>query len=246
MERFTRGLIRTLCIVAFSFLPMAGASSAVAALVVPYVQLTNVNSSTTFGANSFGYVFKTGLSGPYPIDWVELDLYTSSYTGGGPVSLTLSLKDANGLTPYSARAGTTTYASDTFSFNTPTTINTFFKLSLTSAQLPNITAYDLAANTGYALVLSNISVSLAMARKTTGGVANSANSLYTVGEGFTVLNTLRNNNTAQAIQPGDTAYAISFGATSNPVVPEPGTWAAAALLLGAAGYVRWRNRSKTS
>jgi hypothetical protein len=26
------------------------------------------------------------------------------------------------------------------------------------------------------------------------------------------------------------------------VVPEPGTWAAAALLVGAAGYVRWRKR----
>ena len=29
-------------------------------------------------------------------------------------------------------------------------------------------------------------------------------------------------------------------------VPEPGTWAAAALLVGAAGYVRWRKRAKVS
>ena len=29
-------------------------------------------------------------------------------------------------------------------------------------------------------------------------------------------------------------------------VPEPGTWAAAALLLGTAGYVRWRKREKVS
>jgi autotransporter-associated beta strand protein len=29
-------------------------------------------------------------------------------------------------------------------------------------------------------------------------------------------------------------------------VPEPGTWAAAALLLGAAGYVRWRKRGKAN
>ena len=28
-------------------------------------------------------------------------------------------------------------------------------------------------------------------------------------------------------------------------VPEPGTWAAAALLVGAAGYVRWRRRSNS-
>jgi hypothetical protein len=29
-------------------------------------------------------------------------------------------------------------------------------------------------------------------------------------------------------------------------VPEPGTWAAAALLIGTAGYVRWRKRAKVS
>ena len=29
-------------------------------------------------------------------------------------------------------------------------------------------------------------------------------------------------------------------------VPEPGTWAAAALLLGAAGYVRRRKRGKAN
>lgn len=34
-------------------------------------------------------------------------------------------------------------------------------------------------------------------------------------------------------------------ATAAPV-PEPGTWAAAALLVGAAGYARWRNRAKVT
>ncbi|MFM8458175.1 MAG: autotransporter-associated beta strand repeat-containing protein [Chthoniobacterales bacterium] len=33
---------------------------------------------------------------------------------------------------------------------------------------------------------------------------------------------------------------------STPAIPEPGTWAAALLLMGAAGYVRWRNRTKVS
>ncbi|MBU3666781.1 MAG: hypothetical protein FGM15_13035 [Chthoniobacterales bacterium] len=31
-----------------------------------------------------------------------------------------------------------------------------------------------------------------------------------------------------------------------PAIPEPGTWAAAALLVGGAGYVRWRKRAKIS
>ena len=36
-------------------------------------------------------------------------------------------------------------------------------------------------------------------------------------------------------------YSLSVNATTP--VPEPGTWAAAALLVGAAGYVRWRKRA---
>ena len=39
----------------------------------------------------------------------------------------------------------------------------------------------------------------------------------------------------------------SIGAiTGGAVVPEPGTWAAAALLVGGAGFVRWRKRAKVS
>ncbi len=37
----------------------------------------------------------------------------------------------------------------------------------------------------------------------------------------------------------------SFTFTEATPVPEPGTWAAAALLVGAAGYVRWRKRSNS-
>lgn len=45
---------------------------------------------------------------------------------------------------------------------------------------------------------------------------------------------------------GDTA-GFTLSSTAPPlVVPEPGTWAAAALLAGAAGYMRWRKRAKSS
>jgi hypothetical protein len=41
--------------------------------------------------------------------------------------------------------------------------------------------------------------------------------------------------------------AILAGAGPGPAaVPEPGTWAAAALLVGGAGYVRWRKRAKVA
>ena len=46
----------------------------------------------------------------------------------------------------------------------------------------------------------------------------------------------------------ESAPNTSFAATSvaPSAIPEPGTWAAAALLAIGAGYMRWRNRSKTS
>jgi MYXO-CTERM domain-containing protein len=50
------------------------------------------------------------------------------------------------------------------------------------------------------------------------------------------------------------AYALAGGALSVSIVasdsatpiPEPGTWAAAALLIGAAAYVRWRRRPQAA
>ena len=41
-----------------------------------------------------------------------------------------------------------------------------------------------------------------------------------------------------------TGFNMLVNATPAPI-PEPGTWAAAALLVGAAGYVRWRRRVKS-
>lgn len=42
------------------------------------------------------------------------------------------------------------------------------------------------------------------------------------------------------------AEAINFSTQSAAPVPEPGTWAAAALLGGGAAFVRWRKRAKVS
>ena len=43
---------------------------------------------------------------------------------------------------------------------------------------------------------------------------------------------------------GSTGALIQQSSFQSAVVPEPGTWAAAALLAGTAGYVRWRKRAK--
>lgn len=41
------------------------------------------------------------------------------------------------------------------------------------------------------------------------------------------------------------AEAINFSTQSAAPVPEPGTWAVAALLVGGAGFIRWRRRAVT-
>ena len=45
---------------------------------------------------------------------------------------------------------------------------------------------------------------------------------------------------------GSDLFLLYNGGPGPEPIPEPGTWAAAALLLGAAGYVRWRKRAKTA
>ncbi|MFM8458801.1 MAG: PEP-CTERM sorting domain-containing protein, partial [Chthoniobacterales bacterium] len=47
----------------------------------------------------------------------------------------------------------------------------------------------------------------------------------------------------RAIDGGQGLF-VTYAAGGGQPVPEPGTWAAAALLAGAAGYVRWRRRKQ--
>jgi len=72
-----------------------------------------------------------------------------------------------------------------------------------------------------------------------------------------LINTVATNGTggfANALAPGWGFSLAQAGNNLNLVyaqlapepVPEPGTWAAAALLVGAAGYARWRKRAKVS
>jgi hypothetical protein len=44
-----------------------------------------------------------------------------------------------------------------------------------------------------------------------------------------------------SFENGNVGFRVA-SAASVEAIPEPGTWAAAVLLAGAAGYVRWRRR----
>ena len=167
--------------------------------------------------NNFGVAFKTGPSGTYAMDWATIILSTSAQTAGS-ASFTLALRNTTNATAYSAVAGTSSYATDVVSFTMPTTINTNFTLSLTAADIPNISSYEMAADTAYSLILYAPSIGIGLGR-TTGYADGTTNNYYTVNSGFSALDTFRSNaanyfNNATSFP----SLAISFGENT---VPEP-------------------------
>ena len=144
-------------------------------------------------------------------------------------------------------AGTTEFAKDVVTFSMPTTTSTNFTLNLGSAQLSNISAYSLASNTSYALILYAPTSNIGMGR-TTNFAAGTTNNFYTVTNGFTMLDTFRNNsanyNNNASSYP---TLAISFGAnpTPPPAVPEPTSMAIFGLgALGMAYLARRESKRK--
>jgi hypothetical protein len=229
----------------------AVASSALGASVTYVAGPSDLNGSSTISAitptytytTNLGYAFKTGSSGTFDIDWIKLGLTSGVANGSG--SFKISLHNTNNAIAYSAVADTTEYAADTVSFTTPSTANTAFELTLTSGNLPTISAYSLLPDTVYALFVNSQSGSgIALRRKQ--GLANgTTNDAYTVTNGFTMLDTFRNNTPNYANSQGPpvsyAAFAISFGGEVS-AVPETSNMAFLAVLVGS-GLVR-RHRAR--
>ena len=145
--------------------------------------------------------------------WVKIGLSTYTSTAGAG-SITLALRDTTNSTAYSAVPGSTVHAVDTVNFTMPSTTNTFFTLTLTSADLPNITAYAMSTGTAYSLIAYNPTVSNGSLtiQRTTGYSLNTTNNFYTVSDGFTALNTFRNSTGPYSNSPGNyPTLNISFG-----------------------------------
>jgi PEP-CTERM motif len=235
-----------LSLVTLFALTLTLAATAQASIITWFTPTDATNSNATFSSintsytTNFGVAFKTGpASGGYSLDWVTLGLNSSSYANVGRTVI-LSLRNATNATAYSAVAGATEYAFDTLSFTTPAA-NTNFDLNLTTAQIPNITAYTMAANTAYSLVLYSPSAQFGVQRHT--GYANgTTNNFYTVSDGFVALDTFR-RNTANYTNNTNSYPTLdfSFGAATAPV-PEPSTYAL--FSLGFAGLALWKRRQK--
>ncbi len=219
-------------------------SGGIVTYVTPSEAMTsNANWSAVNGtyAQNFGYAFTTGSSGPFSIDWVNLQLNTSGQTVGAG-ALTIALRSTTNIMAYSAAAGTTAYAADTVNFTMPTTTSTSFTLNLTAAQLPNLSAFAMQSNTAYALILYAPSVNIGMMRKT-GYADGTTNNFYQVTNGFTMLNTFRNNVKYQNNASSFPSLGISFGATTGLTsVPEPGAMFVCGL-IGIGVVYRLRRRT---
>jgi hypothetical protein len=150
---------------------------------------SSIASGTTYTTN-LGYAFITGPSGPFDIDGIKMSLTSGATSGSG--SFKISLNGTDNTTPYSAVASSTVYAADTVNFTTPATPNTPFDLILTAADLPTITAYQLLSNTPYSLFVNSQSGS-GIALRRAQGLGSDTNDRYAVSNGFTMLDTFRNN-----------------------------------------------------
>ena len=200
----------------------------VQASVVTWVTPPASNSNATFTVNAnyttnYGIAFTTGASGPFSIDFVTIGL-SSSTIGGQTGTFKVSLRNTTNTTAYSAAAGSTEYAVDTVSYTEPATTPTNFDLALTASQLPNISAYEMAANTSYALIIYDASLSTTGIQRTTGFAQGSTNDQYTVAGGFSMLNTFKNNNQFTNNASSYPTLSITFGGTSGQPsgqVPEP-------------------------
>ena len=209
---------------------------------------SNGSSSIPTGAtytSNLGVAFKTGPNSTYSLDWVNLEL--TSGTANTDITVKLALHDATNDIAYSAVAGANEYAVDTLSFKTPATANTPFDLYLDASLIPNVSNYVMSGNTAYTLLLYNPSTSVAL-RRTHGYAENTTNNFYTVGGGFTALDTFRNNGPNYSNSPGSyVTFAISFGGTGPASVPEPPTLALAASAIAGWWFVaRRRGRAKSA
>jgi len=221
---------------------------------ITYIKPTNAsNSPTTITVNgtyiqNLGIAFTTGASGPFAIDWVHLGLNTSTSTASS-ASLTIALRNTTNTTAYSAVAGTTAHAVDTVTFTKPTALSTNFSLDLTSADLTNISTFSLQSNTAYALILYAPTVNIGFQR-TTGFANGTTNANYTVTNGFTMLDTFRNNTANYSNNPNSfPTLDISFGATVTAPVPEidpSGLASTMSLVIGSVAMLEQRRRMRAA
>ncbi|MBU3664256.1 MAG: choice-of-anchor E domain-containing protein [Chthoniobacterales bacterium] len=169
------------------------------------------------------------LSGSYDVDNLDLEAPATlvlnsrgrirlTFSGvGAPTGINGSLIDPLSTSPVSTSGQTIA----------PDTLQTFTLLSGAGVNESSFSS-DQLANAAYYSAIG-------------GGTFNS--SLLRVVS-LAVSGTAFNTDTAGVLAGG--TINLTYEYTPAAVIPEPGTWAAAALLVGGAAFMRWRKRAKVS
>ena len=235
----------------------AASSTALASNVTWFGTSVAANGNATIGTadnplsgagGNLGVAFTTGSAGPFTMSWLDLTLFGQSNAGTatGSFSFKVALHAATDSTVGSAVAGSTAYATDTVTFNAGDLASGYQTKTLTASQLTNVMGYAMAASTSYALIIYDY-----QALTYTGGTpgvgrqqglyssAADAAAAYSVSNGFTALNTFRNNATWENTPGSFPTLGISFGATVSAV---PGSGAMAMLGVTLIPGLRRRRR----
>lgn len=233
----------TLCKKAASIaaLLLTFAQPALCDLILPVTYRGYVDSA---GAGNIGSGQQNFLADPDPDDtyhnWFGFNLASQA-----PITITSAklylFNTSAGLSGYNGVAGSGTYTIYNVSPSSQTVLNS-------GTTSPGVTVFtDLGSGTSYgstsystadignymvinlnASALSDLQAAWGSGYFNIGGAATGTGYVF----GFSAF--VLQNQTYLEI------------ASSPEAVPEPGTWAAAALLVGGAGFMRWRKRAKVS
>lgn len=170
--------------------------------------------------------FSTGIgSTDLFIDSIVLGLSPTA----GSVSTSISIWSGTGGTP--GDPGSLLYSSSSTSVST---LNSKYTFSFSGASL--------AANTSYWVVLQQAGVDWNQ-----NGDLDTPQQENASGYSYLTSRRTQTSGSSWGNAPSQN-YAISITASSTgpAPIPEPGTWAAATLLIGAAAYARWRRRAQAA
>ncbi len=204
-------------------------NSASAALIVISNSPNTVDGGSSLSSTAYKAILFT--TGPYA------SYITSLVLGLNPRSGT-PFTGALNISLWSTTSNGTEYEPDTQLATTGTQL-----VTINSTQ--NLYTFDgifgggfsMSASTPYALVLSSDPNEIKWGRKADGPI--------TTGGGFTFHSFNQSTDSGGSWTTSNVAQDNAI-VMEVAVVPEPGTWAAAALLAAGATFMRWRRRAKAS
>lgn len=231
--------------VAFCALAWFAGGSAYAGIVLSNIEQPWANGNGFAGPTQVGLGFATG-SGGGKIDAISFSLLAANFTTSQSItySVLLYAVGINNL-PSGSYLSIDTGVGATWTNPVGGGVFQQQTFSYSAVQLPNLFSSTLAPNTKYAIVLGNQSG--ATTYEHYWALASSATS-YSTADGFSYLNfvTSSDSGASWAAEPSFNGKPIASISVAAAGVPEPGTWAAAALLIGGVGVSRWRWRAKIS